>query len=126
MQRDFFVQRSVLQDHGNVIAEDHERLEALVIEGLAGLAMTEEKPAADLVARVQRDDHFGADSIERAPEQFSLRLISSLREMRAADEVRVQLKPTNERIAFAVFKIVCLRQTTQAGSQPIALARAAT
>jgi hypothetical protein len=94
-----------------VIAEDHERLEALVIERLACLAMAEEKPASDLVARVQRDDHFSTDGIERAPEQFSLRMISSLREMRAADEVSVQLKPTDEWIAFAVFKMVCLRQT---------------
>ena len=35
LQSDFFVQRSVFQDGRNVIAEDHERLEAPVIEGLA-------------------------------------------------------------------------------------------
>ena len=79
LQGDLFVKTSIFQHGRDVVAEEHQRLETLLIERLTGEAMAEKKPAADSSASVQRHDHFRADSVERAPEKLALRMILVLR-----------------------------------------------
>jgi hypothetical protein len=57
------------------------------IEGKAGESMAEEKPAAQLTTRMKGDNNLGSHCIERAPEQFALRMIARLVQMSAIDKM---------------------------------------
>ena len=57
------------------------------------------------------------NSIERAAHERALRRIDACGEIAAADQVRVQFEPADQRIALAVFELVRFRQAAQAGAQ---------
>jgi hypothetical protein len=118
---DLLIEKRVLQDGGDVLREQHQVLEVWVIEPLPSHAMADEQPPNDAAASVQRDNDFRSECIERAAHQRAVRLLC-VRQPAARDEMRVQLEPTDQRVTFAVFDVVCLRQTTQPRAQAIAIA----
>ena len=83
--------------------------------------MTEKDPADDPAPGVQRHDHFRCQSIEGAAHDRALRRID-MRQVRPGNQVRVQLEPADERVAFPVFDVVGFRKATQAGAQAEAVA----
>src|ERR1700751_3874200 len=82
--------------------------------------MSEKYPADDPAARVQRDNDFGTEGVERASDDGTLGPIG-VRQISAVDQVRVQLKPSDESVAIAVFEFFSFRQTTNSGREPILL-----
>src|SRR5436190_17643742 len=83
--------------------------------------MTEKDPADDPAASVQRYDHFRRESIEGAPHEGALPGID-VRQVRAGNQVRVQLKPADESVALPVLDVVGFRKATQAGAETVAIA----
>ena len=84
--------------------------------------MTKEEPPDNLATRIERHDHFRAESVERTAQKGSLGSVGRLREIRAGDQMGVELKPAHQRVAFAKFNLVRVRQTAQAGPQSITIA----
>ncbi len=116
------MEKGVLQDRGNVFRQEHQVLEVVIIERLPGEAVAKKEPADDPAARVQRHNHFGAESIEGAPHHCALRGIRRVGEIAPADQVGVKFEPAHQRIALAVFDLVGFRKAAQARAQPIAIA----
>jgi hypothetical protein len=73
---------------------------------------------------MQGHDYLRADWVERSPEKLALRMVLVLPEICPVNEVRVHLKPSQQRITLVVFQIVGFGQTTEAGAQPKHFARA--
>jgi hypothetical protein len=104
-----------------VLRQKHQTFEIGIIEALTRGAVTKEKPADDTSACMQWDDDFGAKSIERTFHQTALCLIGCLREVASANEMRVQLKPSDQRISLAIFDLGGFRKTMQPGPKPISV-----
>ena len=83
--------------------------------------MTEKEPADDPAAGMERYDHLGRESIQRAPHDGALGRID-VRQIRAVNQMGVQLEPADEGIAFAVLDVVSFGEATQPGAEPVAVA----
>ena len=122
MERDFFVEERIFQHRGDVLGQQHQIFQILIIKTLSGHAMAKKKPSDDPAMRMQRHDDLGAKSIERAAHEKTLSLIGRLREIVAADQMGMEFEPADQRIAFAIFHLVCFGQATQAGAEPVTFA----
>src|SRR5207237_8848739 len=93
-----------------------------ILQAMHGQAVTKEKLPDNFATRIERQDHFRAESVEVTGQKGSLGSVGGLREIRAGDQMGVELKPTHQRVAFAKFNLVRVRQTAQAGPQSITIA----
>src|SRR6266700_4213890 len=98
-----------------MLGKNHQSFEVVIFEAPSGYAMTKEEPSDNSAARIEGHDHFRAESVERTAKKRSLGAVERLREIRAGNQMRVQLKPAHQRIAFTKFNLVRLRQTAQPG-----------
>ena len=104
-----------------MLPEKHQGFKIVRLEALPGHPMTEKEPADNPIGGVKRDDDFGREGIKGAPHDRSLRRVG-VGKIRPADQVGMELKPADKRIALAVFDVVGFGQTTQPGAQAKAIA----
>src|SRR5438270_8483873 len=83
--------------------------------------MAEKQPADDFATRIKRDDHFGAQAIERPTQEWPLILRGNMREVGAGKEMPMQFKPADQWVTFVVLDLVSFRQTTQSRTQAITM-----
>src|SRR3954464_7824543 len=81
--------------------------------------MSEEEPAHDPRARVERHHDLGPKSIQRSPQDGALPPISDLGESGTTNQMGVQLEPTHQWIALGEFNFSRLGQAAHPGAQSI-------